>query len=344
MSPGLHYDMEDALERLEDDPQTNVLVLTGAGDSWCAGQDLKLYFRETANNPAERKRSNTASHHWRQEILTRFSKPTIAMVNGYCFGGAFTQLCACDFAIAAEDAIFGLSEVNWGIIPGGIVSWNLTDMLLPRHALYYAVTGEPFDGKRAVEIGLVNFAVPKDQLRARDDGARAEASRSSIPACVRFTKEAVRSVRHMNAEEARDYLGAKQDSLHRADKEIARQGRHDASSSTRNPIVRASVPISAPAPEAIAAALLARRRLAREEAMPGTKNIDALFAPRNVALVGASDKNWSARVWENLRRFGFEGGVYPINPNRDQIWGGRCYASLDDLPEPRRSSRSVPPG
>ncbi len=68
--------------------------------------------------------------------------------------------------------------------------------------------------------------------------------------------------------------------------------------------------------------------------MPGTKNIDALFAPRNVALVGASDKNWSVRVWENLRRFGYEGGVYPINPNRDQIWGGRCYASLDDLPEP----------
>ena len=81
------------------------------------------------------------------------------------FGGAFTQLCACDFAIAAEDATFGLSEVNWGIIPGGLVSWNLADMLLPRHALYYAVTGDTLDGKRAVEIGLVNFAVPKAKLR-----------------------------------------------------------------------------------------------------------------------------------------------------------------------------------
>jgi trans-feruloyl-CoA hydratase/vanillin synthase len=220
MSPALHYDVEDALTRLDNDTQTKVLVLAGAGDAWCAGQDLKLYFRETANDPLERKRSNTASHHWRWELLTRFSKPTIAMVNGYCFGGAFTQLCACDFAIAAEDATFGLSEVNWGILPGGIVSWNLTDMLLPRHALYYAVTGEPFDGKRAVEIGLVNFAVPKAQLRQKTLEMAARLSKLN-PAVLRYTKEAVRTVRHMTAEEARDYLGAKQDSLHKADKEIA---------------------------------------------------------------------------------------------------------------------------
>ncbi len=67
--------------------------------------------------------------------------------------------------------------------------------------------------------------------------------------------------------------------------------------------------------------------------MANTKNIDALFAPRNVALVGASDKNWSARVWENLQRFGYAGGVFPINPNRDSIWGTRCYPSIEALPE-----------
>ncbi len=220
MSPGLHYDVQDALRWLDDDAQTRVLVLTGAGDSWCAGQDLKLYFRETSNNPMERKRSNAASHNWRWELLTRFSKPTIAMVNGFCFGGAFTQLCACDFAITAEDATFGLSEVNWGILPGGIVSWNLTDMMLPRHAMYYAATGEPFDGKRAVEIGLANFAVPRDQLRAKTLEFAAKLEKLN-PSVLRYTKEAVRAVRHMSADDARDYLGAKQDSLARADKEIA---------------------------------------------------------------------------------------------------------------------------
>jgi trans-feruloyl-CoA hydratase/vanillin synthase len=220
MSPGLHYDVQDALKWLDDDAQTRVLVLTGAGDAWCAGQDLKLYFRETSNNPAERKKSNTASHNWRWELLTRFTKPTIAMVNGFCFGGAFTQLCACDFAITAEDATFGLSEVNWGILPGGIVSWNLTDMMLPRHAMYYAATGEPFDGKRAVEIGLANFAVPRDELRAKTLEFANKLEKLN-PSVLRYTKEAVRAVRHMSADDARDYLGAKQDSLARADKEIA---------------------------------------------------------------------------------------------------------------------------
>jgi trans-feruloyl-CoA hydratase/vanillin synthase len=220
MSPALHYDMEDALQWLARDAETKVLVLTGEGEAWCAGQDLKLYFRETAGNPEERARSNTASHHWRWELLTRFPKPTIAMVNGYCFGGAFTQLHAVDFVITAEDAIYGLSEVNWGIIPGGIVSWNMVQMMLPRHAMYYAATGEPFDGKRAVELGIANFAFPKDQLRA-ETVKMAHKLMNLNPNVLRFTKEAVRSVANMTAEQARDYLGAKQDSLARNDKEIA---------------------------------------------------------------------------------------------------------------------------
>ena len=61
--------------------------------------------------------------------------------------------------------------------------------------------------------------------------------------------------------------------------------------------------------------------------------IEALFAPRNVVLVGASDKNWSPRVWDNLHRFGYAGKVYAVNPNRSEMWGARCYASLADLPE-----------
>lgn len=220
MSPGLHFDMVDALEHLAVDPETKVLVLGGEGKAWCAGQDLKLYFRETSNDPVARRRANNASHHWRWELLSRFPRPTIAMVNGYAFGGAFTQLCAVDFAIAAEDATFGLSEVNWGIIPGGIVSWNLTDMMLPRHTLYYAVTGETFDGKRAVELGLVNFAVPLKDLRKKTIEL-AEKLMKLNPSVVRYTKDAVRSVRHMTAEQARDYLGSKQDSLSKNDKEIA---------------------------------------------------------------------------------------------------------------------------
>jgi trans-feruloyl-CoA hydratase/vanillin synthase len=219
MSPDLHYEMEEVIDTLTEDKETQVLVLTGAGKSWCAGQDIRLYFRGTEGDADERRKSNAASHRWRWEKLRTFPKPTIAMVNGFCYGAAFTQLCAVDFAIAAEDALFGLSEVNWGIIPGGIVSWNLADMVLPRHALYYAVTGEPFDGKRAVEIGLVNFAVPGDRLRA-ETMKLAEKLLKLNPGVVRSTKEAMRAVRGMSDVQARDYLRGKQDSLARTDKEI----------------------------------------------------------------------------------------------------------------------------
>jgi trans-feruloyl-CoA hydratase/vanillin synthase len=222
MSPELHYEMEDAIDWVATDDDTKVLVLAGAGESWCAGQDIRLYFRATQGDPGERQRSNAASHRWRWEKLKTFPKPTIAMVNGYCYGAAFTQLCAVDFVITSESALYGLSEVNWGIIPGGIVSWNLMDMILPRHALYYAVTGEPFDGKRAVEIGLANFAVPADKLR-EETIKFAEKLMKLNPSVVRYTKEAMRAVRGMSDDQARDYLRGKQDSLARNDKEIRDQ-------------------------------------------------------------------------------------------------------------------------
>jgi acyl-CoA synthetase (NDP forming) len=67
-----------------------------------------------------------------------------------------------------------------------------------------------------------------------------------------------------------------------------------------------------------------------------TARVATLLNPRNVVLVGASERaeNWSGRVWHNLRRFGFPGGVFPLNPARDAIWGARCYRALRDLPEP----------
>src|SRR6202166_2366804 len=126
MSPQLHFDMADVLDELESDAETKVLVLTGAGDAWCAGQDLKLYFRELDNKPAERARASWASHSSCWQKLVSYPKPSIVMVNGFCLGGGFTQLIACDFAIAAEDAKFAMSEVNRGTLPCGFVTKALT--------------------------------------------------------------------------------------------------------------------------------------------------------------------------------------------------------------------------
>ena len=208
MSPQLHFDMYDAVTDAEGDPETQVMVITGAGSSWCAGMDLKEFFREGDKNPEFQRKVGWASQEWRWRKLFTFPKPTIAMVNGFCFGGAFTPMIACDFAIASEDALFGLSEVNWGILPGGLVSRVVTDMMTLRDGLYHAMTGDPFDGKKAAEMRLVNYAVPADQLR----GETVKLARKLMeknPWALRATKQAYKLVRGMDYSQAEDYLAAK---------------------------------------------------------------------------------------------------------------------------------------
>jgi trans-feruloyl-CoA hydratase/vanillin synthase len=80
---------------------------------------------------------------WRGRTLRYYPKPTIAMVNGYCFGGAFSIVEGCDLAVAADEAKFGLSEINFRMFPGGSVSKSLANLMRPRDALLYAMTGAP---------------------------------------------------------------------------------------------------------------------------------------------------------------------------------------------------------
>src|SRR2546427_1670543 len=221
MRPPLHRDMDDALAELAVDPETQVLVLTGAGEAFCAGQDVKLYFRANDDAPAAGAQASQASKQCRWHRLSNAPQPTTAMVNGYCFGGGFTQVCACDLAVAADEALFGLSEVNWGILPGGIVSWNVAQTLNFRDGMYYALTGDTFDGKKAKEIGFVNFSYPKAKLK--DETIKlAKKLMEKSPTVLRYTKEALRAVRFMNEPQAADYLNAKSEALRFVDKEDSR--------------------------------------------------------------------------------------------------------------------------
>ena len=221
MSPELHGEMCDALDELAVDDKALIVVITGSGEAFSAGQDIKLYFRSTEDDAKARAKARHDSHAWRWEKLSKFPKPTIAMVNGYTFGGAFTPLCACDFAIAADEAVFGLSEVNWGILPGGIVAWNVTQVMSYRDALYYATTGDTFTGKQAAQMRLVNFSVPKKKLKA-ETLAFARKLLKKSPAAMRYTKECVRAVRRMDVAQAADYLNAKSDALRFRDPEKGR--------------------------------------------------------------------------------------------------------------------------
>jgi trans-feruloyl-CoA hydratase/vanillin synthase len=205
MNPKLNRQMLRVLEELEFRDDVRVLVLAGEGTAWSAGMDLKEYFRENEHKGlgAVRKAQREAYGWW--ERLRWYEKPTVAMVNGWCFGGAYGPLFACDLAICADDAQFGLSEINWGILPGGGASKVATELLPFRKAMYHAMVGENMTGPEAAAAGLVNESVPADQLRARVEALCAKLIEKD-PQALRATKWAVRRVRDMSYENAEDYL------------------------------------------------------------------------------------------------------------------------------------------
>lgn len=210
MNPQLVVDMVQVLEDLRYDDSVSVLVVTGAGDAFCAGMDLKEYFHELkGKKPAEFDRINRLLMDWRGRLMRYYPKPTIAMVNGYCFGGAFPIVECCDLAVAADEAQFGLSEINFGLFPGGHVSKSLANLFRPRDALFYAMTGRRFDGKTAAAIGFVNFSVPLARLEAETMAlAREIAGKDAI--ALRATKDAYRFSLEMSWEAAMSYSAAKE--------------------------------------------------------------------------------------------------------------------------------------
>lgn len=223
MSVGLAREMNQVFDALEIDDRAQCIVLTGSGEAFSAGMDLKDFFRATDGiSDVERHRAYRETRAWQWRTLMYYAKPTIAMVNGWCFGGAFTPLICCDLAITDEEAVFGLSEINWGIIPGGVVSKAISTLMGDREALYYVMTGEKFDGRRAKELGLVNEAVPKDRLKERTREL-AKILVEKNPTVLRQARMAYKYAREMNWEQAAEYLTAKGDQTTFVDKEKGRE-------------------------------------------------------------------------------------------------------------------------
>ena len=226
MSPTLNRDMMEVLEALEFRDDVGVLVLSGEGSAWSAGMDLKEYFRESEARGlgATRKVQREAYGWW--ERLRWYHKPTIAMVNGWCFGGGYGPLFGCDLAFAAEEAQFGLSEINWGILPGGGASKVATELMPFRKAMYHAMMGENLTGSQAAEWGLVNEAVPLDQLERRVTEV-AEVLLAKNAVALKATKDAIRRVREMTYDNAEDFLIRAQEAANSFDgegrKEATRQ-------------------------------------------------------------------------------------------------------------------------
>jgi trans-feruloyl-CoA hydratase/vanillin synthase len=223
MNPALNRRMGELLDELEFRDDVGVLVLKGEGEAWSAGMDLKEYFRETEAKGlgAVRQSQREAYGWWRR--LRWFQKPTIAMVGGWCFGGGYGPLYACDLAIAADEARFGLSEINWGILPGGGATKVVVELMSMRDAMYHALTGELIDGKKAAEWRLVNESVPLVELEGRVR-ALAEVLLAKNPVALKAAKDAIRRVREMTYDNAEDYLVRAQEAANSFDNEGRKEG------------------------------------------------------------------------------------------------------------------------
>ncbi|GGN97438.1 enoyl-CoA hydratase/isomerase family protein [Nocardia rhizosphaerihabitans] len=171
----------DAWARFEDDPALRVAVLTGTGQAFCAGGDLKEMV-ETGMSVPPRDMFPVPYD------TVALSKPTIAAVNGVAFAGGWMIAQACDLCVASTTASFAITEVK----VGRSSPWAapLIHMIPQRIMMEILLTGKPIDARRAYEIGLVNrLAEPEDLLPAALDLAR-EVS-AGAPLSVRAARETV---------------------------------------------------------------------------------------------------------------------------------------------------------
>jgi crotonobetainyl-CoA hydratase len=146
----------EALEEAERTPEVRVVILTGAGEAFCAGADLKaLAAGEPVMPGDERDRWGFACY-----TSHPIGKPTIAAVNGVALAGGTELVLASDLAVASEEAAFGLPEVTRGIIAAAGGAFRLGQQIPKKIAMELILTGERIDARRAHELGLLNRVVP----------------------------------------------------------------------------------------------------------------------------------------------------------------------------------------
>ncbi|CAK0745523.1 methylglutaconyl-CoA hydratase [uncultured Gammaproteobacteria bacterium] len=152
------------LRQLGDNPAVRAVVLRAAGRSFSAGADLG-WMKRMASYRHEENVADAMALADLMFTLDRLPKPTIAAVQGAAFGGGVGLVACCDIAIAAQDAVFSLSEVKLGLIPA-VISPYVLAAIGPRAARRWFLTGERFDAAEALRLGLVHQVVPREALDA----------------------------------------------------------------------------------------------------------------------------------------------------------------------------------
>jgi methylglutaconyl-CoA hydratase len=153
-----------AIDALAGADSLRAIVIKGNGRHFQAGADLKWIEAVRTSSPEENLRASRATAEAVQR-LNLAPVPTLALVHGGCFGGGTGIIAACDVVIAAEDAVFSIAEVRWGLT-AAIILPQLADAIGVRQLRRYALTGERFGAAEARRIGLVHEVVPNTELEA----------------------------------------------------------------------------------------------------------------------------------------------------------------------------------
>jgi len=184
-------DLTAVLQELAADGGTRALVLTGAGEAFSAGAELG-WMKSSAEQGDHENFQDALRLAELMRRLDDMPMPTIARVNGAAMGGGVGLTACCDIAVATEDAVFALTEVRLGIIPGAISPYVLR-AIGPHEARRYFLTGERFDAATARRIGLVHEVVPADGLDATVDDLL-EQLLAAGPTAVRAAKDLIAHV------------------------------------------------------------------------------------------------------------------------------------------------------
>jgi methylglutaconyl-CoA hydratase len=186
LSHALITELLVALETAAADPDTRVVVITHTGPAFCAGADLKetVAAFQTGSVPAGRMGDVLAA-------IWEAPKPVIARVGGAARAGGLGIVAAADIAVCADDVTFAFTEVRIGVIPA-VISATVLPRLAPRAAAELLLTGDTFDARRAVEVGLVTAAVPAADLDQTVDGY-VRALLRAAPGALAGTKKLLRN-------------------------------------------------------------------------------------------------------------------------------------------------------
>jgi enoyl-CoA hydratase len=165
MNDRMMTEIGHALQSAEKDKKIHLVVLAGGPRAFCVGSDLKSINKKIKTLSDQRDYFNHANRTVR-DAIERLSKPVLAVIRGYAVGGGLTIMLACDFAIATEDAVIGDQHIKFGLVgPGGEIP-RLARIVGVRKAKEIFLLGKTMSGKEAERLGLVNRAVPLEQLES----------------------------------------------------------------------------------------------------------------------------------------------------------------------------------